>query len=105
LFFLLRISNLREQYEDALDKLFAEAHMDFDDPFTLRFMYCEALFTHGYFNESLQLANILSTNLINHQPTLLISIVRSEEGVNVEADVGILNSTKSIAKVIKYNFL
>ena len=37
-------------------------------------MYCEALFTHGYFNESLQLANILSVNLINNQPNLLISI-------------------------------
>lgn len=65
---------LREQYEDALDRLFAEAHADFDDPFTLRFMYCEALFAHGYFNESLQFANILSANLINNQPNLLLSI-------------------------------
>ncbi|CAK5064748.1 unnamed protein product [Meloidogyne enterolobii] len=64
----------REQYEDALDRLFAEAHADFDDPFTLRFMYCEALFAHGYFNESLQFANILSVNLINNQPNLLLSI-------------------------------
>uniref|UniRef100_A0A915P9I3 SWIM-type domain-containing protein n=1 Tax=Meloidogyne floridensis TaxID=298350 RepID=A0A915P9I3_9BILA len=64
----------REQYEDALDRLFAEAHADFDDPFTLRFMYCEALFAHGYFNESLQFANILSANLINNQPNLLLPI-------------------------------
>jgi len=37
-------------------------------------MYCEALFAHGYFNESLQFANILSANLINNQPNLLLSI-------------------------------
>jgi hypothetical protein len=51
--------------------LFAAAHIEIDDPFTLRFTCCEALFAHGYFREALQLAEQLSVDLLANQPNLL----------------------------------
>ena len=56
-----------------MDTLFAEAHAEFDDPQSMRFTCCEALFAHGYFRESLQLADQLAAELLANQPNLLLA--------------------------------
>lgn len=61
----------RKSYTDELDALFASAHSELNT-FTIRFAFCEALYTHGYAKEAFQLAYELALELLHSPPNTLI---------------------------------